>query len=143
MNGCIELARTAKEVGSSQECQVFLYSSDGEKAELLKKMRGDTDFLVAEKTTNEVDDLRFVLIVSKVTVLDSHDELVSLCPSYNVDPQGSESGFSVGVKLSEGKKCERCWYYSDTVKQNEIHEQHEHSDICPRCTSVVKTQSHA
>jgi isoleucyl-tRNA synthetase len=110
---------------------------------VLEKYRGDSDFLSNGHSTNEVDDLRFVLIVSKVTLVDSEAEVVSKCPSYHVLNASSESKITVGVKLSDGKKCERCWYYSDTVKENEKHDPHEHSDICPRCSSVLKAKENS
>ena len=138
VNGCIEKARNAKEVGSSQECQVFLYSNDASKLELIKKLQGDGDFLKSA-STNEVDDLRFLLLVSRITITNSINELLDSCASYNINSDLSKSGISVGVKTADGKKCERCWYYSESVhKENE--QPHIHSDLCPRCTSVVEKQ---
>ena len=38
----------------------------------------------------------------------------------------------VTVKAATGKKCARCWTYSDTVGQNA-----EHPEICERCARVI------
>ena len=135
VNGCIERARVAKEVGSSQECEVFLHTNDPAKLDLLTKMKGDSNFL-DKASTNEVDDLRFLLLVSRITITQSIDELLNICPNYHINSESSKSGLSVGVKTASGHKCERCWYYSDTVVPV-VNDVHNHSDLCPRCTSVV------
>ena len=49
VNGVIEKARTAKEIGSSQECEIYLHSNDTETMSLLKRLSGDSDFLAAGK----------------------------------------------------------------------------------------------
>ena len=45
----------------------------------------------------------------------------------------SESGLTIGVMRAQGTKCDRCWYYSDSVGED-----HEHSDICLRCADVIR-----
>lgn len=60
-----------------------------------------------------------------------------MCPQYNVAGKDSESGVTVGVRKAEGKKCDRCWYYSESVGED-----HEHPDICPRCADTVRTDGY-
>jgi len=57
------------------------------------------------------DDLKFVFITSKVSLIKSE-------------------GLSVDVKASAATKCERCWHYSDDVGHNPAH-----PTLCGRCDS--------
>ena len=59
------------------------------------------------------DDLKFVFITSKVTL---------------VKREGA--GIGIEVKASEATKCERCWHYSDDVGHNPAH-----PTLCGRCDS--------
>ena len=126
--------RTAKEVGANAECQVFLHSSDSALQSNLKAMEGDKTFGVTSESTNEMDDLRFILMTSQVTVVDDIDAIKAKCSDeYSTMSEESESGVSVGVCKAEGKKCDRCWYYSDSVGSDKDHE-----EVCLRCATVVK-----
>ena len=54
------------------------------------------------------------------------------CDKYILPIAAAESGCFVGVRKAGGKKCERCWFWSDTV--------HTHDgldDVCPRCAHAV------
>ncbi|QCE35201.1 isoleucine--tRNA ligase [Acetobacteraceae bacterium] len=42
--------------------------------------------------------------------------------------------FSANVEKASGEKCARCWKVLEDVGQNE-----QYSDLCPRCVAVVKT----
>jgi isoleucyl-tRNA synthetase len=57
------------------------------------------------------DDLKFVFITSKVTLVKGE-------------------GLTVDVKASDATKCERCWHYSDDVGHNPAH-----PTLCGRCDS--------
>jgi isoleucyl-tRNA synthetase len=57
------------------------------------------------------DDLKFVFITSKVTLVKG-------------------KGLTVDVKASDATKCERCWHYSDDVGHNPAH-----PTLCGRCDS--------
>ena len=54
-------------------------------------------------------ELKFVLLVSQAQVI-----------------QGTS--LQIEAKVSEGKKCERCWHYSVTVGKDPVH-----SQLCARC----------
>jgi isoleucyl-tRNA synthetase len=137
VNRCIELARQAKHVGASQECKVWIHSADPAFAEVLNAMRGDDTLLAHPVATNGIDDLRFVLMTSQVQVMASGEQVAEACPSYRLAVSDTESGVTVGITKAEGAKCDRCWYYSESVGQS-----HDHSDICLRCDQVIKTDSH-
>jgi isoleucyl-tRNA synthetase len=61
------------------------------------------------------DDLKFVFITSKVTLLAG-------------DALGAN--IKVDVAVSEATKCERCWHYADDVGHDAAH-----PTLCGRCTS--------
>ena len=158
VNKVIEEARRAKEVGASMECKVLLHAQDPCVRAVLQRLLGPTgaDAFTAgtPRGTNGIDDLRFALIVSQVQLCDSAEELAAACPSFNsiaasasvsasasacacAPASDSVSGVSVGVVRAKGKKCDRCWYYSETVGSDDTH-----SDLCLRCADVVKTDGH-
>jgi isoleucyl-tRNA synthetase len=137
VNKCIEVGRTAKEFGASMECQVVLAAEDPELSALLSAMKGDASILAKPASTNGVDDLRFLLMTSQVSVVGSAAEVLESCPDFRVASADSASGLTVGVKRAAGKKCDRCWYYSDSVGHD-----HEHSELCLRCADVVRTDGH-
>jgi isoleucyl-tRNA synthetase len=134
VNKQIELMRVAKEVGANAECQVFLQTEDVAMRERLTAMQGDAKLLAHAESTNGMDDLRFILMTSQVTVVDSPAEVLSQCDTYKIESTDSESGLTIGVAKANGVKCDRCWYYSESVGED-----HEHSDICLRCADVVRT----
>lgn len=137
VNKCIELARQAKQAGASMECSVHIHTSDSTLKTLLDQMKGDATLTPTPVSTNSVDDLRFVFMVSQVHIYDNEEALKAACPDFQVLANASESGISVGVKKAQGKKCDRCWYYSESVGED-----HDHPDICTRCAHVVKTDGY-
>ncbi|KAJ1438376.1 tRNA synthetases class I-domain-containing protein [Ochromonadaceae sp. CCMP2298] len=133
VNKRIEDARRAKDVGASMECGVRLHASDPADAAMLRSLlKGEAFGPQKDSESNKIDDLRFILMVSQVEIVSSLDELKAQCPTYSTDAADAESGISVGVMKATGKKCDRCWYYDDNVGED-----HEHSDICLRCAEVV------
>ncbi|MBS0355257.1 MAG: isoleucine--tRNA ligase [Proteobacteria bacterium] len=94
----IESVRTEGKVGSSLQAEVEIRAT-GAKYDTLASL---------------ADDLRFVLICSKTTLI-------------RVDNEANES---ILVTPSEHKKCERCWHYREDVGHDA-----EHPELCGRCTS--------
>jgi len=137
VNRCIELARQAKVVGASQECQVWINCADSDFTKVLESLRGDDTLLAQPSSTNGVDDLRFILMTSQVRLASSPEDIAASCPSYRLSPSETESGVTVGITKALGKKCERCWYYSESVGHS-----HDHSEICLRCDDVIKRDNH-
>lgn len=132
VNKVIEGLRQAKEIGASMECRVFLFSEDPWlRGELLKLLpEGDKN--------NGVDDLRYLLMVSQVDVVDSIEQLLEECPQYHLINNNSVSksgggGLSVGVRKAAGQKCERCWYFCESVGQDVQYE-----ELCLRCADVIR-----
>ena len=137
VNFLIERVRKLKIVGSSQETQIYLFTTDSSVKDCLLQLRGDDDFYSTFCSTNQVDDLRFVFLVSRITVVDTADEIVENCPDFSIC-DASESSLHVGIKLATGKKCERCWYYSETIGKNKQNIcGHSYNDVCPRCSEVL------
>lgn len=144
VNKCIELARQAKEVGASMESCVVIHAADSALQAQLRAMQGDASLLAKPMSTNGVDDLRFLFLVSQVEVVDSVEEVRLRCPQYNVvaaqgGVAGTDAGYvSVGVSKAIGKKCDRCWFYSDSVGLD-----HDHGELCLRCATVVKEDKYS
>ncbi len=103
----LEEKRQAGEIGSGLEARIVLSSRDGKIAALLEKYRAQ---------------LPYLFIVSQL-------ELVA--------PQGAagsgEEKVSVLVERAHGKKCERCWNWSDSVGHSA-----RHPTICSRCVSAIE-----
>jgi isoleucyl-tRNA synthetase len=91
----LEELREAGKIGSSLQAEVELHC-DGEKFDLL---------------TSLGDDLKFVLIASKVDVIKGYEEKLVAQPSTH-------------------GKCERCWHVREDVGANT-----EHPSLCGRCIS--------
>lgn len=108
VNSALEQARTDKLIGASLEAEVTLYANEQLKP-LLQKLG---------------NELRFVLITSKVDVAD-----------FTADAgQATElDGLRVLVAASAEEKCERCWHHSATVGHN-----HAHPTLCIRCVENVE-----
>jgi len=95
VNKLIEDQRVANVLGSSLQAEVDIVA-DAELYPLLASLG---------------DDLKFVLIVSKVTLSAGEHTAIS-------------------VRASEAQKCERCWHWRDDVGAHA-----EHPTLCGRCVS--------
>ncbi|MGL5334999.1 MAG: isoleucine--tRNA ligase, partial [Enterovibrio sp.] len=106
VNKELEQARNDKLFGSSLEAAVSLYASPALLASL----------------TALGDELRFVLLTSKVSV---HE--------LNSAPQNVRAtelaGLSVFIERVDAPKCERCWHHVADVSVTE------HGEICGRCVT--------
>lgn len=142
VNTVIEGARKAKQVGAAMECSVYLHASDPQWAASLAQLNlgdafADSSVRKLGSSTNTVDDLRFLLMVSQVHLVDSADAVAAACPQHLLTADQTESKVTIGVAKAAGKKCQRCWYYSDTVGHD-----HVHGEVCLRCAEVVKTDKY-
>ena len=96
----LEELRVAGKIGSSLAGEVELYAK-GENREFLKSFG---------------DDLRFVFITSRASVM---------------DPSGADPApFRIEVKASPHRKCERCWHYRADVDRDPAH-----PGLCGRCVA--------
>jgi isoleucyl-tRNA synthetase len=96
----IEEVRAAGQVGSSLQAEVEIRAS-GETYDLLASLG---------------DDLKFVLICSKVTL-----------------KKVGAGGTAIEVMPSANKKCARCWHWREDVGQHD--HAAEHPELCGRCAS--------
>ena len=67
-------------------------------------------------------------------MVDSKEEVLSACEDSYIS-SNSETGFTVGIKKAEGKKCGRCWFYDDQVGNLGL----PHDDICERCNHAISS----
>ncbi|MGE5173126.1 MAG: isoleucine--tRNA ligase [Betaproteobacteria bacterium] len=102
----LEALRRDKKIGHSLDACVTLYAGP--------QLR---EFLNGYKK-----DLAFIFIVSSVEVAEESD---SPADAYTSD---AVKGLRIGAGPARGKKCDRCWMYSETVGTVK-----EHPGICSRC----------
>lgn len=101
----LELARNEKKIGKSLEAKILL-GAEGALYDFLKE---------AEASLAEI------FIVSGVEVTQE-----------TYDFKGEVNGLSVAFAKADGRKCERCWTYSDTVGGAQPQ-----ADLCSRCAHVM------
>ena len=99
----LEDSRNAKTIGSSLEAKVEL-TAGGASWDLLDRHR---------------DDLRYIFIVSSVTLLKQ-------------DSLSGDGRIELKVEVADGEKCERCWNYSTHVGESE-----RYPAACERCLSAL------
>jgi isoleucyl-tRNA synthetase len=104
----LETARQEKLIGGGLEAKVRL-SVDGDLASLLNEYR---------------DTLPALFIVSQVEL--SRDSLEGTHPS-------QLPGLAVRVEKATGKKCARCWNYSERVGEDS-----RHPAVCERCSAALQ-----
>ena len=127
-NVVLEQGRTDKTIGSSLEAKLLLSTEDAELRETLSAMN-PTDSTAAESaeaSSNQVDELRYLFLVSQVELSDSLERISQTKYKAEVD------GLSIGVVKADGKKCDRCWNYSTRVGESV-----EHPTICDRCVLAL------
>ncbi len=145
-NKALELARGASALGSSSDAILYVFCPHEAFRRALMGMLGGETFKFTpscnaeESPSNGVDDLRFLLMVSNVHLVESEEDVLQ-CAAEREDGlqfvtriNDSESGCSVGVALSNCAKCERCWYKCSSVGKD-----HNHPTICDRCSHVVQS----
>jgi len=103
----MEIARKNKVVGHSLDARVEI-SPPGNLRSFLQL---------------HLEDLKTLLILSQINIVGERDIK---------DPYVSEefAGLTIGVSKARGKKCDRCWVYSEMVGVNR-----DHPAICERCIS--------
>ena len=101
--GKLEEARIAKAIGSSLEARVEISA-------------GSTAY---DKLKRHADDLRYIFIVSEVTLLE---------PNAAMDAGAIE----VTVARAHGEKCDRCWNYSTRVGESS-----RFPTVCERCVEAL------
>jgi isoleucyl-tRNA synthetase len=99
-------------INSFSQASVVLYASSPDTYDLLDKY---------------IDDLEDIFMVSKVRLMP---------PDVPVPDEIQESdiiaGLAIEARRATGKKCERCWTYSDTVETND-----QYPNLCHQCISIL------
>jgi isoleucyl-tRNA synthetase len=165
VNQCIELARRDKHIGASQECEVHLYIDEEAVPDAEEKLRDilamtqEQDAFIAPSTKDKdkdeesgsgsvsdmissVDDLRFILLVSQVRLASSMDQLTTHCADYSLPSECTKTGVSIGVRRAGGRKCNRCWYFSESVQDTSaevVGAREDRRDVCSRCAHILMT----
>ena len=98
----LEGVRQSGAIGNSLEAKIVIRAS-GETAALLRRHE---------------NDLRFIFIVSQVSV---------------VDAPGTEDGPQIEVLKADGSKCERCWNYSVKIGEDSAW-----PTLCERCIPAIQ-----
>jgi isoleucyl-tRNA synthetase len=104
----LELARQEKFIGGALEARIRL-SAEGELRDLLEKYR---------------TALPSILIVSQVEV--------SATPLAGT-PETEVPGLGVIIEKALGRKCERCWNYSERVSEDS-----RYPTVCERCSEALR-----
>ncbi|HBO84889.1 MAG: isoleucine--tRNA ligase [Deltaproteobacteria bacterium GWC2_42_11] len=109
----LELARRDKVIGHSLDAWVKIFSA-GELKDLLDRY---------------ASTLKGILIVSQLFLVDKTGDL----DSSDVLFESQEiQGLKAGISKAMGKKCERCWNYSEQVGESR-----EYPEICERCVEAM------
>ena len=122
-NTVLEQARSDRSIGSSLEAKLKLnVTDDGWRTQLsamnpAKSMAEDS---------NQVDELRYMFLVSQVELSGSADAL----PDSPYSAQAN--GVRITVADADGQKCARCWNYSTDVGNSA-----EDPTICDRCVAAL------
>lgn len=103
----LERKRKEKTIGTSVEADVSIYV----KSESVRKMLVEMG-----------DEAKRFFQVSKLKITDSRDPTME-----------DHDNSSIYVKKSSGKKCVRCWNYSDETGLDS-----KHPELCPRCTGIIQ-----
>ncbi len=106
VNKALEVVRSQKKIGKSLEAKVILTAED-ELYRFLESVLGD---------------LATIFIVSDVELKEGTGGTAGDIP-----------GLGITIIAAIGKKCERCWIYSETVGENP-----EHPTLCARCADVIQ-----
>ncbi len=125
-NTVLEQGRADKAIGSSLEAKLLLSTGDTDLMKTLKAMN-PTDSVTS--SGNNVDELRYLFLVSQVELSDSLDQVSAAKYRAEVD------GLTIGVANAEGEKCDRCWNYSTHIGASS-----EHPTICDRCVAALSDQ---
>ena len=125
-NVVLEQARSDKSIGSSLQAKLKLLVED---ADLRSKLAAMNPAESTAQGSNQVDELRYLFLVSQVEIVESASDLQGAKYS------GQTAGVTIAVVDADGEKCDRCWNYSTHVGESK-----EHPAICERCVAALDGQ---
>jgi isoleucyl-tRNA synthetase len=118
----LENAREAKKIGASLDACVVLEVPDAAVRERLQRMNA---------AVNGVDQLKYLFVTSQVSLVEQMREVE--CSHVSEAQVEGLGAVKAGVRMADGRRCERCWHYCDSVGASV-----EHSQVCERCLPVVE-----
>ena len=133
INKVLESARADKLVGASLDAAAYVYAADEDQRKTLEALVGDDNLISPPVKTNGVDELRTVLMLSQVKIVDSVDDISAACDAKYISEADTASGCVVGVTKAEGTKCGRCWFYDTQIGKQDL----PHGDACQRCNEAI------
>uniref|UniRef100_A0A0G4HKH4 isoleucine--tRNA ligase n=1 Tax=Chromera velia CCMP2878 TaxID=1169474 RepID=A0A0G4HKH4_9ALVE len=176
-NLVVQRARDAGKVGSNSDAEVVVFAEDEKTLAVLSKFLPPSDVLEGSEmglsqgdVLQRADDVRSFLLVSSLILADSASEVKSACPDFNMSPSDFESQskehssssaessqlrWTLGVRRAGGKKCDRCWLFSEKCAEDleapsqgqgekeEGESAGSASVLCPRCASIMSSQRKA
>ncbi|MBI3008656.1 MAG: class I tRNA ligase family protein, partial [Candidatus Omnitrophica bacterium] len=115
----LEIKRAEKLIGNSLGAKVIIYHSLPLEINLLKRY---------------VNLLPGIFIVSQVELTGLEEGEYARLPMSECALTGISSDLKIKleIKKADGRKCERCWNWSESVGSSP-----EHPEICERCTKAV------
>lgn len=125
-NVVLEQARSDKSIGSSLQAKLKLWVED---ADLRSKLAAMNPAESIAEGSDQVDELRYLFLVSQVEIVESESDLQGAKYS------GQTAGVTIAVVDADGEKCDRCWNYSTYVGKSK-----EHPAICDRCVAALNGQ---
>ena len=140
VNKCLEAARADKLIGASMEAAAYVYVPDEESAKraFLERLDGDVGLISPPIKTNGVDELRTVLMMSQINLVDRPEDVIEHClEAHQVLATNALSGIMVGVTKAKGHKCERCWFYDKEIGSSS--DRKHGDDLCQRCDEAITT----
>ncbi|GMH87402.1 hypothetical protein TrVE_jg12475 [Triparma verrucosa] len=118
-NQVMEKARRDKLIGSSMEAQIQIGVDDPATKTKLEALLSDE---------HNVDELKFVFLISQVKLVDAASIEDG---EYVIKGDASSSKLTVKVEKAAGVKCERCWFFDETVGSGC------QDDLCDRCDKII------
>ncbi|MGB7087453.1 MAG: class I tRNA ligase family protein, partial [Phormidesmis sp.] len=123
-NTVLEQARADKAIGSSLEAKLKLFVSDADLHTTLTAMNPAESM---SDDSDQVDELRYLFLVSQVEIVDSLAALAGA--KYQKEVEGT----TIVVVDADGQKCDRCWNYSTHVGESA-----DDPTICDRCVAALQ-----
>lgn len=137
-NKALEAARRDDLLGASLDAAVVIAPPDNVEqrtafVDALQPLASREPFGGHDTSWADVDDLRFLLLVSDVVFVEDQAAVRAACkPEHLVLPADSETGATVGIALAQNPRCARCWYHDASVGESD-----NHPTLCARCDDAV------
>jgi len=135
-NKALDNARRDDLLGASLDAAVLVATDDQSLLDALAPLASREPFRPHDDRLGgwrDVDDLRFLLLVSDVQLLADPQAVLDACnPNHVVPASDSETGATVGVTLADTPRCARCWYHDLSVGASQ-----DHPSLCARCDHAV------